>query len=419
MFENIDTFTKNTIIVFAGTFLANFFNLLYQLLIAHKLAPADFAAFNALLALFMVVSSPLSTLQMVVTKYCAEFNAGSQINKVKSLLSGFFKKAMGLGLVTLLVFLITSGYLMNTLKIPQAACGYILAVLLGLSCLNPIFLGALQGLELFGWFAVLSVLISVLKLILAFIFILLGYNIAGALGALLCATLIGLIISYFPLRRFISMRPKEEDIHYRQILVYSFPVAISYFCFMGLVSLDMVLVKYYFSFQEAGLYSLAQMVGKVFLFLPGAISIVMFARTSGLEAKNMNTTPTLEKSLIYTGVLCAVAAIVYNLYPSFVFKVLTGKIFAESIMLGRLFSISMSFFALLFVLISYFLSKKDLRFIKYLAASCLLQLCAIALFHKSFIQVQLILCVNATLIFCIHLSLAYKTKDNFKGSFAV
>jgi len=406
--KNIDQFTKNIIIVFIGTSLANFFNLLYQLLIAHKLSISDFAAFNALLSIFTLISSSLGTLQLAVAKYCAEFKAKNEVTKTKLLLSGIFKKTTVLAMVTFLIFWILSAYIMNMLKISSKSCGYILAGVLALSWIGPVLLGGTQGLELFGWYASAYVTMGAVKLALAFIFIALGFNIAGALGALLATSLIGIIIFYFPLRHFLSLESTRGDIDYKEIFLYLFPIATSYFCFFSLVGFDMVLVRYFFSPQDSGLYSLAQILGKIFLFLPAAISIVMFPRISGLKARNMDTILTLRRSLLYTVILCIIASLVYNLFPGFILKLLTGKVYPESIVLGRLFSISMSFFALLFILISYFLSLGDLRFIKYLVVFTLLELFAIILFHKSLVQVQLVLCANAILLFFIHLTLVFK-----------
>jgi O-antigen/teichoic acid export membrane protein len=247
-----------------------------------------------------------------------------------------------------------------------------------------------------------------LKLVFAFIFISLGFNIAGALGAFLIASLIGIIISFFPLKNFLSFKLIEDSINFKDFLSYLAPVGLSFFCFIALVNFDMVLVKYLFSPLQAGFYSLAQMLGKIFLFLPGAISIVMFPKAAGLKAKNMDTDSTLRRSLLYACSLCIIANLVYNLFPNFVLKILTGKVFAESVMLGRLFGISMSFFTLLLILLTYFLSIKDLRFIKYLILSALLQPLAIILFHKTLIHVQLILCINSILLFFMHLLLVYK-----------
>lgn len=403
--KKMDGFSRNILIVFAGTTLVNIFNFLYQLLIAHRLSPTDFATFNSLLSIFMLLSSPLGTLQMAVTKYVSGFNAQKATGKVRFLLSDLFRKSAVLSAITLLIFWFACAPLLKFLKIPSLSSGYLLALLLASAWLAPVFAGGVQGLELFGWLASSTVISGGLKLGLASIFIILGFNIAGALGALLASNVIIFILLYFPLRGYLTLNPKIEEVNYKEILWYLFPVAISYFCFTALVSFDIVMVKYYFSAQDSGLYSLAQMIGKVFFFLPGAISIVMFPRTSGLKAKNMDTVSTLEKSLLYVFILSAAAIVFYNIFPGFVLKVMTGKVYETSIFLGRIFSVSMSFFALLFILISYFLSIKDLRFIPYLVFFTVLQFVAIGIFHQNLFVVQYILCLNSIILFLVHLLL--------------
>jgi O-antigen/teichoic acid export membrane protein len=403
-------FTRNIAVVFTGTSLLSFFNLLYQLLIAHKLPPAEFAAFNTLLSIFIIASSALSAIQVAVAKYSAELAAHNKTAELKSFLSGLIKKMSILSISTLLILLPFSIYITGMLKIGPGASGYILAALLSLSWLSPVFLGGAQGLEFFRWFASAQVASGVLKLILAFILILLGYSIAGALGALLVSNIAAIIVLYFAIRRFVNLGPEKESFKYKDMFKFLFPTALSNFCFVMLVSFDMVLVKYFFAHNDAGLYSLAQMVGKIFLFSSAAISIAMFPMTAGLNAKNLNTASTLKRSLLYASILCIIASLIFNIFPSFILKALTGKQFPESIILGRLFSISMSFFSLLFVMITYFLSIKDLRFVNYLALFTFLQVLAVALFHKSLIQVQAILCINAILLFSIHFLLAHNVQ---------
>jgi O-antigen/teichoic acid export membrane protein len=409
MVKKIDTFGKNIILVFMTTSLANVFNLLYQLLIAHRLSPIDFAAFNSLLAMFVMVASPLGTLQMAVAKYTAEYDAHHQPAKIKALVSGLLRKVSLPALISLPAF-----YFLSLSFVPKSSAGLnysatVLSILVSLSWIAPILSGGIQGLELFKWLATASVISGALKLILAFAFILIGFKISGALGALLVANLVAFVFYLFPLRKFISFSIMEEErINFKEIMLYLWPVAISAFCFIALVNYDMLLVKYFFSPAEAGIYSLAQMVGKIFLFLPVAISVVLFPRVSGLHAKNEDTHSALKRSLFYASGLCVLALIIYNTFPSFILKLLTGKAFSESILLGRLFSISMSFFALFYVLITYFLSKGDLRFIKYLVISTALEFLAIIFLHNSLAQVQIIICLNAFFVFLIGLKLLNK-----------
>lgn len=414
MLKKIDSFSRNILVVFSGTALASFLNLLCQLLIAHRLKPEDFAVFNTLLSIFMIISAPFLTLQSGIIKYISEFNARGEYEKIKKFISGISIRVTTFSFFVLIIFYIFSNSIMLKLQVPSIAAMHILTALIFLSCITPVFSGSIQGMEFFNWFAAASVFGGLLKLALVALFIKLGFNISGALSSFLITTAITLGVYYFVLKRAISVKDTGclphavFKINYKSFFSYLFPVAISTFCFMVLVSSDMVLIKRYFSPADAGEYSLAQMVGKIFLFLPGAISIVMFPRTSGLHAKNMDTAHTLKKSLLYAFILCAAAAICYNFFPSLLLRILTGKTTESAVILGRMFSFSMSLFSLLFIVISYFLSKKDLRFVKWLVAFTILQIGLIILFHANLFMVQSVLCANVFLLFCIHLALFFK-----------
>lgn len=406
--RKIDPFGKNIILVFVSTSLVNLFSLVGQLFIAHRFSPPDFAAFNALLSIVMLVSAPLSTLQTAVAKYSSEFNAHNEVDKIKALLARITKKAAGLALLTLVLFYFLTPHILEKLKISSPSCGYVLTLFIALSWICPLFLGATQGLELFKWLAFILVSSSVLKLALVIIFVMMGFGLAGALGGFMASSIVAILISIIPLRHYFTKVNYDEEINFKEILAYIFPITVSVFCFIYLVNIDMILVKYFFSSQDSGIYSLAQMVGKVFLFLPGAISIVMFPRTSGLNAQKLDTLSTLKRSLFYAAILCLLAFLTYNLFPSLILRILTGKASAECILLGRLFSFSMVFFTLTSVLITYFLSVKDLRFVKYLVLFAFFESLAVVIFHNSLFQVQQILCITAIMLFLIYLKLAFK-----------
>lgn len=409
--KKIDVFTKSVIIVFAGTSLVNFLNLLYQLLIAHRLPAQEFASFNSLLAIFTICTAPLLTLQLAVTKYCAQFHAHNQLAKLRFFLTDLLKKTSVLALITFLIFLFFSGHILSALKITSVSSGYFLAALLSCVWLMSIFSGGIQGLQFFGWFSGVSIVTGTLKLILAFILTYLGYNISGALGALLTANIITILLFSLPLRRFFSLHPKIEKVDYHNdFLAYLLPVAVMGVCFMSLVNIDMILVRYFFSAEDSGIYSLSQMVGKIFLFLPLAINTVMFPKASALSSRQMDASPMLSRSLFYVSLLCAIALVIYNVFPSQVLRALTGKVNQESIFLGRLFGVSMSFFALLYTLQFYFLSVKDMRCMKFLVIFTLLQILSIIFFHRSLLQVQLALCINSAILVFISLLLAYNKR---------
>lgn len=407
---SLDAFTKHVLIVFIGTSLLNFFSLLYQLLIAHKLIPAEFAAFNSLLSLFVIIATPLVTVQLAIAKYCAEFKAQGSNEKVRFLLFDLSRKSLFLAVVTLAVCLPFSRYLLSALKVNSDASGIILVLLFASTWATQLFTGAVQGLEYFWAYALSSAAGGFIKFIFAYLFISLGYAISGALGAYLLANIAGLAIMFFSLKHLFFPSPLKVDLGYKKMFLYLFPLALSYLCFALLVNSDMVLVRFYFSPTDSGAYALAQMIGKIMQFLPIAVSVVLFPKTSGQNARKEDTTATVRKSLVLASILCLTAVIGYNLVPDFTLRLLTGKSSPEIITLGRLFSVSMSFFALVFILISYFLSMQDYRFLKVLTVSSVLQCMAISLFHKSLFSVQYILCINAMLLFGAMYSLSHSLK---------
>jgi O-antigen/teichoic acid export membrane protein len=405
--KRLDTFSKNILLVFLGTSLLNIFSLLYQLLIAHALSAADFASFNSLLVIYMLISAPIGNLQPVLTKYVAEFNACGKTKKSETLLVLFLKITIVLGALTFFLTLLFSSRALHVLKIECVSCGYLLSALLGLAWVVPVFLAGLQGSELFAWLAASTAIGGAAKLLFALVFVGLGLGVSGALAALLLSALAGMLISIVPIRHFFRwMHAVDSGVDLGEVFTYLLPVTASSFCFIALASFDMVMVKYFFSPVDSGTYSLAQMVGKIFLFLPSAISIVMFPKAAGLNAKNLDTTSTLKKSLFYACLMSVTAALAYNMFPAFFLRVLTGKVFPESIALGRLFSVSMTFWTLVSILIAYFISIRDLRFLKYLLIFTAAQLLAVAFFHQTLMQVQQIICVNAALLFFIYFSLA-------------
>ncbi|MFA5361624.1 MAG: hypothetical protein WC335_00025, partial [Candidatus Omnitrophota bacterium] len=80
---------------------------------------------------------------------------------------------------------------------------------------------------------------------------------------------------------------------------------------------------------------------------------------------------------------------------------------------GRFFSVSMSLFALINILISYFLSLRDGRFIKYLVVSAAVQSVLIFVFHPSLPVIQGIMCGNAAVLlagFCFLAFLGFNRK---------
>jgi len=363
-------------------------------------------------------------LQTVVTKFISTFYAINHHERINPLLCSFVKKTSVFGLVIFLILILGSGGISSFLQIASPLLIVILGVTTFLSVILPLTQGGLQGLQRFGYLGLTMITNGSLKLLLGIIFVSIGFGVVGALSALAISTFIALLLSSIMLASVLprplalvpeSLRLKSDsgdpEIDFSEIYRYFYAAATVFLCFMVLTNIDVVLVKHFFKPLEAGYYSIAQMVGKIILFLPVAVTLVMFPKASELHAQAKATSHLLKKSLLCVGALCGTAALICLLFPGLIIRLLSGEEHLHCIPLARIFSVTMVFFALVYVLMFYNLSIHRLGFIYSLVLLTALQTLAIILFHQSLSQILCIMCGNAVLLFLTNAYLAFKSKE--------
>ena len=396
--------------MFIGISLFNLFNLLYHLFMVRYLSPIDYGHLNALLALFMVISVPANTVQTTVTRFVSSLQVEGEYDHMKGILRHFLIVMSIIAFLFFFIILVTSHLISSFLQISSNMLVIIFGISLMFAMMNPVPWGGLQGLQRFGSLTLNLIINGGLKLTLGIIFIFWGFRLFGAMGAIAIAYFITFIISLFMLMSYLPkiglLTHQEQNIlggnqsYFSEIYYYFFPVGITLLCFMLLTNIDLILVKHFFSPIEAGYYSIAQMAGKIILFLPFPIVMVMFPKLASLKAKKQKekALAILGQSLTMATLLCGAAAALCFLFPSFIIRVLSGGVYSESIPLVGVFSLNMAFFSISFILLYYQLSTEERNFLYPLCFLTLIQTGLILLFHKTLIQVLLITGIVA---FCL------------------
>ena len=421
--KHSDYLIKQGSVMFLAVTISNIFNLLYQLYMVRNLSPINYGVLNSLFSILMIVSIPSGSLQTVVTKFISTFYAINHHGRIYLLLLSFVKKTSVFGLVIFLILVLGSRSISSFLQIGAPLLIVILGLITFLSIILPLTNGGLQGLQRFGCLGLTMITNGSLKLVLGIIFVSIGLGVTGAMSALAISTFISLALSVVMLVFILpappdlirqSLRTKannpETEMDFSEIYRFFYPVAAVFFCFMILTNMDVVLVKHFFRPIEAGYYSIAQMAGKIILFLPIGITMVMFTAASELHARGKDTFSILRKSLLYAGILCGTAVLICFLFTGLIIRLLSGEEHLHCIPLVRIFSITMLFFALVYILLFYHLSIHQEGFIYSLVLLTVVQILAITLFHQSLLQVLYIMCGNAILLFLINAYLALKRK---------
>ncbi len=388
-------------LLFLASGFVNFCNLLFTLFMVRGLQPVEYGVLNTLFSLCAILSMPSITLQTVVTKYVAQHFGKEEFAQIKSFLIHFGKRIILSAICFLVFFWLLTPMIGNFLKIYSPSLIIITGGILFLSVLSPLAMGVLQGAQRFLAMAINGIFSSVLKLILGISLVVLGFQVMGAILGVALAGLFTLILAYFQLPKELIKANKSHfrELRMKSVYQYSVPVFFSLLGWMVLTNGDVVLVKHFFSPEDTGFYSIAQMVGKIILFLPGVIGVVLFPKMSEAFSQEKATKHLLIKGLLITGMLCVSASIFCSLFPGFILKILTRKEAAEAARLVPFFCIAMTFYALVQQFFTYNLAVHRFRYTVYLLAAAILQMGMISWFHPSLSAVLFSLILNSLLLF--------------------
>ena len=161
--------------------------------------------------------------------------------------------------------------------------------------------------------------------------------------------------------------------------------------FTSLVSLDIIAVKYFFAPEEAGQFAAAAALGKVILFAPAALSLVLLPKVAHNHALGKRTANGLRLAVVALVLFSLPTVTIYLLVPELPVKLLFGASYSESSQYVGLYGVAMIAYALLNLKLWYYAAVSDQRFPFILLLGGVLQAGGYALFHESIGQILLVL----------------------------
>jgi len=403
-----DDLILHTAIVFCGTTLAGVFNLLYHLVSVRLLTPEDYGTFNALVSFIMFTSMAISSLGMTLTRFFTEYIVKGDFAKLLFVFKKLIKRLFVIACLITGLFLVISPFLAEFFKTQPLyilICGGVIM----LSLFSPPLTSLFQSFQKFVIYSLIGIISSLGKLILGAVLMFLGYKVLGGLLGYLAGTifmsLIALIFAFGIFKKKISSINIKTlpAVNLAPICKYFFPVAIIMLSFTFLTNIDVVLVKHFFSPLDAGYYSIAQIVGKIALFLPSALAIVIFPKSTKAHVTNGTSVKLLYKSLFLAGICCFVFTTFSFLFPDLLLRILTGKLNPVSRELVSLFALSMSFYSLTWIVVNYLLAIHNLKFVLPLLAIAILEAVTIYTWHSTLKMVLCFLLIFSLLSFAASL----------------
>jgi len=382
---NQDNFLLHTGVILIGTKLADLFNLLYRLILVRLLTVPEYGVLNTLISFSMIICQFVAPFQPALTKAIAGHAGRKETDSVRRILK---KAARDLGIFSVLIwlfFIFSSNYLAAYLNVGQGYYLILLGAFIAASILLAIPLSFFQGMQLFLPLASLGAASAFLKLAVGLTLVYLGAAVSGALGGFILAPLSVVLAGVIMIPRYFARYPESTPgaapVVMGPIYRYCLPVALVMGSFLILTNIDVILVKKFFSSPEAGSYSVAQMVGLIILYLPGAVSIVIFPKAAAARARNISSWPLLKKGLLVAAAFGGLGVLLSWRFPALILKIISGKIPPLSVGLVGWFALAMSFYALSMLLIFYHLAVHNTKIVLPIILLAAAQTLTIYCFH--------------------------------------
>ena len=399
--------------VFVAMGAGNFMGYLYQLFVARALGAETFGIFGALLGIFYVATLFGNGLRIGIATSVARRVA--ELGEAQAV-APFLRKGIWLAPIFLgipLLFLATNNWIGSWLHLASPGTVIILGFAISSTLLLAIGLGLLQGLQRFGRLVSIGYLFPQgLKLLFGVGFILAGWKLLGAVAALLFSEFIPVLLVLWQFRKQLSSVLRRESLPDSSASDGIFSGLLIAFFIAAPTNLDVVLVVHFFDAGQSGVYAAAATLGRVVVFLPMAVSLVVLPKVAERHASGTPAIDLAGKGLLFILLVSGPAILLCWLAPGLVVKLLFGDAYQGAATLVGWYSFAMLIFVVNLLLVQYLLALGKRRHIYIIDLITLGTLLTMYLWHPSVQEVVTVLLAGNLLTLCcvgIHMGLWSKS----------
>jgi O-antigen/teichoic acid export membrane protein len=384
---------KGASVMVVLTLLASATNYASNLIFSRVLTPASYGDLTALLALLVVLSVPTGAAQTVIAERVARHLANGRLDRVRYLIRYAFAHVFVVALIVSTLYTLSIPLVVEVLDLQAPGPAIALAPLVTLSFLLPIALGALQGMDRYLAFGSMLLAIAVSRI--AFGVPWASTASGGSGGAIAGQTLgVGVVLlgAAWILRDDLIGRgtgAAASGLRRRPDL----PAVLASIAFIGfavITNLDILLAKLFLPSEEVGQYAALSTIGKIVMFLPAAVAVVMVPNAARARHSRQDAGRVLRIAAMLVAITTIVTAVPAALAPEFVVESMFGAEYLDAADGVLPMVCAGAGMALLYLLVIYSVAIEDRRWSMLLMGGILLQIVGVSLFHDSPAQIALV-----------------------------
>ncbi len=341
--------------IFIMSMMASLIAYVIRIVLARNLGPEEFGLFYAVFTfvVFFLFFRDLGFSQALV-KYIADFNVGTQVGKIKSAILTTFYFQMASSIIFAVVFYFIAPYLaVHYFKNVEAAS--ILRIFIFYVFGSVFFIiskDTLLGFQRTALFSLGEFLKNGAVLLLISLFFYFNYSVYAPVYAFGVVCFL-LFLFYFPLllREFSFFKTKSTDfgVVSKKMIFFAIPVFATAVGGKIIGYIDTLMLTYFRSLTEVGIYNVILPTSLLFLYCGTAISSVILPMASELWVKNDKKRLIEGIRILYHYLFVGILPLVGVLFvfASFILQVFFGKEYvvgalALQILLGGVFLYALS-----------------------------------------------------------------------------
>ena len=411
MKKKISLLLKNPLLtgsflMIGGSMGINVVNYVYHLLMGRILGPVDYGVLASIFSLLYIISIVPQSASVTIVKFISSAKSDAERNHVSYEVIRFVRKIAFWGSV---VIVIASPIVSNFLNLPSVIPVILVAPVFYYSIITTVNQAILQGVLSFLGVVSANAISSIGKLLIGLLLIYLGFNVSGAIFAVGLGVWFAYISSNVFLKNKVTPSSEvKSTFHLTKFFAYSGPVLLQAFAFTSLFTIDLIIVKHFFSAYDAGVYAALSTLGKIIFFASSPIASVMFPIVARRHSNGESSRDILFASLLLTGIASGVFVAIYYYLPNLTITMLYGSKYTGAESALPWMGLFIAIYGFCQLLVNYFLSigKLKIAYLPFVAA--LLQIVLLSVFHSSLIQViQISLSILICMFVLLLLILSY------------
>ena len=319
MTKKDNSFEKQGIIIFAMSLFASGLNYLFQIVSGRILDPVSYGELNSLFSVINILAVIGNSLGLSIVKYVAEMNddIGANIRKIFkqcSLVAIPLAVAIVLIMTCLMHYNIISS-IFTTISIISTALAFVLY-------------GVLQGKKKFFQVGIYNMIQPISKMLIGTILLLIGIHYNVVFVAMTLGAVISMVYARKCINQELASTASSNDTTIKNIYQYFMFTLISMICLTVFNNVDILLVRNYFTNEMVGQYSSAALFGKIILYIPQALTIMMVPIVA---EHNGNEKKTLFKTMLYSLGLAGIACTGLFICKKLIITILMGEKYLPSL----------------------------------------------------------------------------------------